>query len=227
MKLFAKSNAVILISFATLTIVLAAAAGYFFVQWQKEKARSVNPTELAKKEAKELVAKVGKYMDLPVGEDPTVARVSDANKLASQPFFTKAKNGDQVLIYQQAKLAILYDPKANRILNVAPVNIGTQSAVVAEAAPTFVLYNGTSITGLTKKYETELKSKIPNAVIVDRDNAKSTSVESTILVLLNKEMSLQADKLAQELGISIAPLPDGETAPKAADFLIIVGKDNE
>jgi len=119
-----------LISLVVALVVVAAAvpAIYFYRQYRLAQQRLSNPTEFAKEEAKSLVARVGKLIDLPTDEEPTIATVSDVAKLANQPFFAKAKNGDKVLIYTNAKKAILYNPELNKILNVAPVNIGTPSA---------------------------------------------------------------------------------------------------
>ncbi len=78
----------------------------------------------AKVETQELIAKVGELMFLPTDEEPTVATVSDVEKLREQAFFLHAKNGDKVLIYAKASKAILYDPVANKIVEVAPINFG-------------------------------------------------------------------------------------------------------
>lgn len=48
----------------------------------------------------------------------------DPEKLRDQPFFANAQRGDKVLIYANAKKAILYNPPSNKIIEVAPVNIG-------------------------------------------------------------------------------------------------------
>lgn len=81
-------------------------------------------TEDQQKQLNEVVAKVGRLIVLPEGETPTLATVTDPEQLKSQPFFANAKAGDQVLIYAQAGKAILYDPAADKIVEVAPVNIG-------------------------------------------------------------------------------------------------------
>jgi hypothetical protein len=69
----------------------------------------------------EITRRIGRLMPLPVGEEPTLATVSDITVLKDQPFFRNAKNGDFVLMYAKAKRAILYDAIGDRILEVAPI----------------------------------------------------------------------------------------------------------
>lgn len=83
-----------------------------------------DPQKVAQQETQALLDRVGNLIVLPEGETPTIATVSDPEKLKNQPFFAKAKVGDKVLIYTNARKAILYDPVADRILEVAPINIG-------------------------------------------------------------------------------------------------------
>lgn len=103
--------------------VLAAggSAYYFYKQYSVLKS---DPQVFAKKDAAALIEKVGQLIVLPEGEEPTVATVSDPEKLKNQPFFANAKAGYKVLIYTNAKKAILYDPILNKIVEVAPLNIG-------------------------------------------------------------------------------------------------------
>ena len=79
---------------------------------------------MSQEEVKKVVAQVGKLILLPEGETPTIATVSDPSALKNQAFFADAKKGDKVLIYTNAKKAILYDPVIKKIINVAPVNTG-------------------------------------------------------------------------------------------------------
>ncbi len=75
-----------------------------------------------------LVAEVNKLMDLPKDEKPTVATITDVEKVKEQQYFKNAKNGDRVLIYTNAKKAILYRPAEKRIIEVGAVNINQASS---------------------------------------------------------------------------------------------------
>lgn len=115
-----------------ITAILILGGGFYLYQSQKSQTQN-DPQTATAEEVKKVVAEVGKLIELPQDEDPTVATITDITKLQNQPFFSKAKNGDKVLIYSSAKKAILYDPILKKVIDVAPVNIGTQSASVKEA----------------------------------------------------------------------------------------------
>lgn len=107
-----------------LFVGFAAASGtayYFYMQFAKLQK---NPQQVVQDETNKLLAQVSKLMVLPEGEMPTIATVNDPERLKDQPFFAKAKKGDKVLIYANAKKAILYDPVENKIVEIAPINIG-------------------------------------------------------------------------------------------------------
>lgn len=105
-----------------LFVVIIAGAGYYYYH----KYRTiVIPQERAAQEAQDVVMLVAQLMVLPEGETPTVATISNPEQLKDQPFFANAKKGDRVLIYTQASKAILYDPVAHKIVNVAPLNLNS------------------------------------------------------------------------------------------------------
>ena len=107
-----------------LFILLLIAIGGMVYFYQKANS---NPQKAAEKELQEVIAQVGRLMVLPADETPTLATVSDPEKLQDQKFFVNAKKGDKVLIYSNAKKAILYNPSLNKIVEVAPVNLGAGS----------------------------------------------------------------------------------------------------
>ncbi|MBX4197981.1 hypothetical protein KW782_01460 [Candidatus Parcubacteria bacterium] len=88
---------------------------------------STGSAQSTQQQAALVVKAVGQLMVLPQGEEPTVATVSDPEALKEQTFFTKAKKGDKVLIYSKAQRVILYDPVADKIIDVAPLNIENPS----------------------------------------------------------------------------------------------------
>ncbi len=110
-----------IIVLAVLILVISAAAAFFYDQ-----ARTLekNPNALNEKKITLLVNRVNKLIALPEGEFPTIATVSDPVSLVGNPFFAKAKIGDQILIYTGARKAFLFDPKANIIVEVASINLG-------------------------------------------------------------------------------------------------------
>lgn len=134
----AKKKKMILIGIGAVTFIIICLIVFFTVRYQnaqKEIERLTNPQEAVKEEKKQLQDRVGKLVALPEGETPTIATVSDVNKLKSQAFFAKAENGDKVLIYTQAKKAVLYRPSINKVIEVAPVNLGDSQKDQKEQAP--------------------------------------------------------------------------------------------
>ncbi len=113
---------------AVIAIVLS---GYFYLQVKKLRT---DPQVMAQKEADEVISKVGKLVVLPKGEVPTVATVSDPEALKDQVFFANAVKGDKVLIYTEAKKAFLYSVTLNKIIDVAPLNIGSSTKAPTPAA---------------------------------------------------------------------------------------------
>ena len=74
---------------------------------------------------KAILTRVSELTALPQGEEPTIATITDVERARSQPFFAKAKNGDKVLMFPQSRKAILYDPIANKIIEMGPLVIPT------------------------------------------------------------------------------------------------------
>lgn len=88
----------------------------------KVRVLTQDPAELSLREVREVSEKISKLIVLPTDELPTLATVSDPEKLKDQPFFANAKTGFKVLVYSKAQKAILYDPTTNKIVEVAPIN---------------------------------------------------------------------------------------------------------
>ncbi|MEY2672035.1 MAG: hypothetical protein RL687_452 [Candidatus Parcubacteria bacterium] len=126
MKSFIKKNIVILLG---LLVVLSTVSSVYFY-----KKSTDSESKASLKEAEELVSVIGEIALLPTGEIPTVATVSDPEALRDQPFFVDSIKDDKVLIYSNAKKAILYRPSIEKVINIAPLNVGTPKAQPLEAS---------------------------------------------------------------------------------------------
>ncbi len=184
--------------FVVLFLAAAGTAGYFYRQLRTVKN---DPTKAAQAEVKALIAEVGKLMVLPDNEQPTVATVTDASKLQDQPFFIHAEKDDKVLIYTDARKAVLYRPSKNIIVEVAPINIGNtttannappaQSQVAgastaADNIPTadksqipIKVLNGTKVSGLARQVADKLQQAGYGAVSVS-DASGGAQAQTTI-----------------------------------------------
>ena len=216
-----------------LLLVALSVAGYFYYQYRHsaEKADA--------KEIEDLAKEIGSMMLLPDGDTPTLATVTDKDKLSEQPFFQKSENGDKVLIYSNSGRAILYRPSLKKIVDVTTVNINTPNAPApteqapvdapvaeAETVPSIVrmgLLNGSKTVGITNAKEKQLSTAFKNIAIVTKDAAKKDDYEQTIVVDVTGKNIEISQQVADTLGGIVAGLPSGEVVPNDVDVLVIVG----
>jgi hypothetical protein len=214
-------------------VIVLGVGGYFFIQYQQAKTllgdKSSNPVSATQS----LIENVGKLMVLPTNETPQIATVTDITKLANQPFFKDARNGDSVLIYTKNQEAIIYDPASNKIVTVGPISIKSQTQAVAGAAitpiPTLapvnvVIYNGTSVVGLAKTIQQNLSKDMTNVTVVATANAAKQTYQQTLVVPLDTSNQQNAEKLASLLHGIIGSMPAGEIKPTNVGILVILGK---
>lgn len=223
-----------------MTILLAgliAFAAYFYWQYQLEVKN--NPA----RELTQLTKEINKLMLLPDSAVPTLATVTEKEKLQAQEFFKKAENGDKVLIYVSEGKAILYRPSIKKIIEVAPVTqteteettpqYPVQPTKTTNTTPevaeekkilAIVLYNGTTTTGITSEAEKQLNGLSFEYEVSDKKAAQKTDYDTTVIIDLNDAYPEEVRDLAAKLGAKIDSLPEGETKPNG-DILIIVGSD--
>ncbi len=201
---------------------------YFYGKYQDLKA---NPNLEVQKETAALVSALGKLMELPQGETPTIATVSDKEKLNGQPFFKMAENGDKLFAYNTAMMAILYRPSINKIINVATISInqpqgsvqGVRQGASTTASLRIAYYNGTGTVGLAASAEKAVQKKYPSYQSSALTNAFRKDYTETLVIDLSGTHAKEAGDLANLLSGKVVPLPQGETAPDA-DILIISGQ---
>lgn len=230
----------------TLTAIVIVGTGLnVYWHYQKNQALKNNPVAQSEMEQEKIVANVGKLMELPANQQPTLAQVTDITKLKGQSFFQDAKNGDIVIIYPKANEAILYDPTVNKILKSGPISLSSQissqapmkgtvagastqassSSTPTIGAPvTVALYNGTTIEGLTRKIQSQLVTQMPNATVVQNANANKQNYNKTLVVDLSNNNPSSAQQLAKLLNGTVGKFPPNETVPVNADIVVILGR---
>lgn len=122
-----RKNKAIIVLGLPLMIAAAVAVGYLYLNLQQTKQEleqvKRDPQAAATKETNQLIEEVSKKIALPEDEQPTVATVTDKEKLKDQPFFAKAENNDKLLIYPNAKKVYLYRPSAEKVIEVGTINL--------------------------------------------------------------------------------------------------------
>lgn len=208
-------------------IIVIAAIGFSLKSNQetnrlKQELESLQQTQQqpSDDEVNKLVAEIGKLIVLPEGENPTLATITDKEKLKDVPFFSKAENGDKVLIYVTARKAYLFRPSTQKIIEVATLNLNTATQ---DFTGKLALRNGTATAGLTTRFEEVLKQGLPKIEVTSRDNAKKTTYIDSLVIDLTGSRGSDAQKLATTIGGKVATLPADETKPEGAEFLIIIG----
>jgi len=117
-ELFTKKTSLIII--VIIVLLITSLTSYYFFQYQRAKK---NPEKSAHEEIMRTTEKIQHFIDLPKDEIPRMFTVSNREKLQNQPFFERARDGDQVLIYVTTNKAILYRPSDNRVIEVAPFSV--------------------------------------------------------------------------------------------------------
>lgn len=91
-------------------------------------------TRANREAAQQVIEKVRKHIAIPLEPAPTVATIVNAESLKSRnPFYEKAENGDHLVI--TANRAVLYDPDADIILDVIPVQLQPSPSSPPSPAP--------------------------------------------------------------------------------------------
>lgn len=197
--------------------LIVALASIGFATYQYNETQKLKTTEGAKQvaddEAKALKAKVAKLMQLP-SEKPTVATIKDITKLKDQPFFNGAKNGDKVLIFTEARKAVIYREDTNIVINSGPIAVTSDNAA-SKGVTVLASVNGSNGDSATKV------AKI-SGVTVGEGKAKKNYTSTQVLDVSGNSAD-KAQEIATALGGKvITTLPSGETAPAGASIVVFV-----
>lgn len=212
---------------------LLAVSGYFAYQ-----ARHAKPVEEAD-EAAGLAEMVGKKAELPAGEMPTVATVTNRDRLDGQVFFKSAENGDKILIYPHAGWAVLYRPSTGKVLEMTGIDIekyadntapsartktGSDAPAAIPVPITATLYNGTMDTGALDAVARTIADRFPTVTVSARQAASKRDYEESFVVDLSGGNSDMASLVAQAIGGTVMPHMLNDEVVPGTDLLIVVGK---
>lgn len=107
----------------------------------------------------------------------------------------------------------------------APGVEASPSAEPGLRAYSFAVRNGAGISGIAGQFAKSVKEKLARATVVETTNAQKSDYEESRLVSFVDDRA-EAEGVAAVLGIALGDLPEDEAQPEA-DFLVIVGRDQE
>jgi hypothetical protein len=110
-----KTN-MLIIAMGILLLVAVGSIGYLYYHFVLPGKQEVKSEETLLRDA------VGSKILLP-DESPQIATVTDKTKLADQPFFKKAENGDKILIFTNANRAVLYRPRIKKVIDTTTISL--------------------------------------------------------------------------------------------------------
>lgn len=192
-------------------LVLVGVAAFGAVYYNKyNDLKNASPEQLQQSQTDQYIAEINKLYALPTNEKPDVATVKDKDALKKQyPFFDQAENDDVVLIYKEAKLAILYRPATKQLIKVGPVNVE----------------NGVSIRVIGSETERKAVEKIltDNKLSFTSGGTSKTSLTGITVVDISGQKGDEAKNLAEVVKGKVGSLPQGEDKPTDVDLLVLVG----
>ena len=203
------SKKLILRSIYVLVLIGVAAFGVVYYNKYND-LKNASPEQLQQTQTDQYITEINKLYALPTNEKPDVATVKDKDALKKQyPFFDQAENDDIVLIYKEAKLAILYRPSTKQLIKVGPVNVE----------------NGVSIRVVGSDTERKAVEKLltdQQLSFTSGGTAKTSLVGVTVVDISGKKGD-EAKNLAEVVKGKVGGLPEGEEKPENVDLLVLVG----
>lgn len=201
-------------------IIVAASVGVSIFAVKKYQDIKKNPTSAVTETNKTLLDKLGKILQLPTGEEPQIASVSDKTKLANDPFFKDAENGDSLIIYSKARRIIIYRESVNKVINQGPFTINTQGKVK------IAILNATTNSGvvdrakqaITDKLGSDLGTIDTSGIAKNKDYKKNQVIDLT-----GGKRIAEAKKISDAISGEVkTEVPTGETLPQDTEVLVIV-----
>lgn len=229
-----RKNIVILTVLLAALLALAIAL-YFYFQYKqlRQEYEFIATQDSIDGLETELIAEINSIIYLPPDEQPTIATVTNVEKLKQeQPFFADASNGDKLLVYAKSQQAFLYRPVEKKLVKVGTfVSNDVQGSSIKafeNREPLQVeIRNGSSTVGAAGKTRDEIIDL--NFINVRSvSNASRANYEETLIInLAPEEKQDMVDVLTKRLNNAsvINELPLSE-ASSSAEILVIIAEDS-
>ena len=177
--------------------------------------------------------KIQSMVIVPTDEAPTLATVVATEALKEQAFFRFVELQDKLFLYDTARIAILYRPSEQKIVNMAYLfesaagatatapqvqGASTASAQLKEPA-TVAVYYATDSATLRSKVGGALRS-LPNLSISREALTRETSYTGITVIDVKGSNDAMVKTLVDALGARVGQMPKDEDVPDA-DVLII------
>jgi hypothetical protein len=235
----------ILIAVTLLSVIVST---YYYTKYKEVSNLIQNPSVAGERERDKIVQQVSTLINLPSDEVPTLATVSEVEKLRDQPFFKNARNGDKVLVYATNRKAIMYRPEAHKIIEIAPIAINDQTSVNAsdsaqvagisqvidqpqpQVTPSPIasfkvnIVTSQGVPGESAAtYQSDLQQKFPELNSYSNSSSEGSFSQNVVVVINDSSRSL-AQRIAQETkAIFQEDLPEGVSNDNSADIILILG----
>ncbi len=143
--------------FVWFLLVALALWSYGFYELGRYVVYQENPELAGQQLATDTLNKVGQLIQLPADETPTMATIKNAASIKqTQPFLADAEDGDILIVYSNAKIAILYRPSENKLIAVGPV---TSVSGSPQAQQPITVTSDSATTTATTKNDTSTQKK--------------------------------------------------------------------
>lgn len=188
-----------------LALVFVGSIGLNVKQYLDNKDLKKNPPQVSvEEENKRVLEAVAKLYKLPDEAPSDVGKITNKDELKDE-FFTDAQNGDYLLLFKNAKLAIIYRESEGRIIKSGPLIIPINVTIYANE-------------GVSTK---TVESAIAQAESVSITTKKTTlSIASPIVVDVTGNNKSAAEKIATLVAGKVGALPEGENAPEGAEVIV-------
>ncbi len=223
--LFLLSNAAARLFIILLAASALALAGAWISNWYvgkvlaRQQSGATQQERIITREQKNILERLAQHIILPAGENPAIAAIANSEMLANNnSFYSNTQDGDQLIIYANAALAIIYSPARDKIINIGPLT----NARIMNKTLSVEIRNGTNKIGLAGKLSEQLKVD-SDFEVLDIGYAEKRNYTKNILIdLTGGSKPDLIKKLEDKLGLTaVASLPVGEKDSKAEAFIIL------